>query len=72
MSDHVELLDLRQPGHAVAVASRTLELAGHIGITTTIEERMPATHVELTDVSRHAFARYRWALAALPTEPWAP
>lgn len=48
--------------------NRKLEQAGYVEITKTIEGRMPATYLELTDLGRLAFATYRQALVRLLAE----
>lgn len=48
--------------------NRKLEQAGYVEITKTIEGRMPATYLELTDLGRLAFATYRQALVGLLAE----
>lgn len=45
--------------------NRKLEDAGYVAVTKTIEGRVPATYLELTDLGRLAFSRYRKALAVL-------
>lgn len=60
---------LNMSGGNLSTHLRRLEDAGYIGQTKTIEGRVPATYVKITEEGRLAFTRYRRALHELLQAP---